>query len=80
MVWFPEVQAKAHEELDRVVGTGHLPDFGDEDSLPYCKAIIMELLRWRPVVPLSVPRAVEKEDIYRGYRIPKDSIVMPNYW
>lgn len=80
MVWYPEVQAKAQEELDRVVGEGNLPDFGEEDSLPYCQALIMELLRWKPVVPVSIPRMVEREDVYRGYRIPAGSVVIPNFW
>lgn len=80
MVWHPEVQAKAQAELDQVVGKGHLPDFGEEDSLPYCQALIMELLRWKPVVPVSIPRIVEKEDIYRGYRIPAGSVIIPNFW
>lgn len=46
MVCYPEVQAKAQEEIDRVVGTGVLPDFTHEPSLPYLSAIVKEVLRW----------------------------------
>ena len=49
----PEVLKKAQEELDRVVKPGHLPDFDDEDSLPYITAIVKETLRWRDVVPIG---------------------------
>lgn len=53
MILYPEVQAKAQEEIDRVVGHDRLPDFCDRDDLPYVEAILMETLRWYPVVPLG---------------------------
>ena len=37
---YPEIQAKAHEELDRVVGRDRLPTIEDEKSMPYIHAII----------------------------------------
>lgn len=46
MVLHPEVQQRAREELDRVVGRGRLPDFTDRDSLPYITAITKEVLRY----------------------------------
>lgn len=50
---FPEVQAKAREELDQVCGTERTPLFSDFDRLPYINCIIKEALRWRPtyVIP-----------------------------
>ncbi|KAL0960650.1 hypothetical protein HGRIS_005679 [Hohenbuehelia grisea] len=38
----PHIQAKAHEELDRVVGRDHWPTASDEARLPYIRAIIKE--------------------------------------
>lgn len=46
-----EVQARAQEEIDRVVGTHGLPDFVDRDCLPYVTAIMKEILRWHPPAP-----------------------------
>ena len=46
MVLHPEVQTKAQEELDRVVGHGRLPEFADRKSLPYINAIVKEILRY----------------------------------
>lgn len=40
---YPEVQKKAHEELDRVVGRDRLPSIEDEKNLPYCHAIVKEV-------------------------------------
>ncbi|KAJ6579966.1 cytochrome P450 [Mycena vulgaris] len=76
----PEAQKKAQAELDSVIGTGHLPDFTDEPSLPYVSAVVKEVLRWRPVTPIAVPHYLQFEDEYRGYRIPADSIVVGNAW
>ena len=45
MVCFPETQAKAQEELDNILTPGHLPDFNDEDSLPYLSALVKEVIR-----------------------------------
>lgn len=60
MVLHPEVQARAQEEIDKVVGHDRLPDFSDRENLPYVRAMILEVLRWKPVVPLgkSVHRIV----------------------
>ena len=53
MVLYPEVQKRAQEEMDSVLGHGHLPVFGDADALPYLKAVQYELLRWNPGGPLG---------------------------
>lgn len=45
MMSFPEVQDKAQRELDRVVGQGRLPDFTDEEHLPYLSAVLKEVQR-----------------------------------
>ena len=43
MLLFPDVQAKAHAELDRVVGADRLPEFSDRSSMPYISAICKEV-------------------------------------
>ena len=53
MVQYPEVQKRAQAEIDAVVGTERLPDFGDRFSLPYIEAVYRETLRWHPVAPLG---------------------------
>ena len=54
MALYPEVQKKAQEELDNVIGNDRLPEFSDRDSLPYINAVVKELLRWNPVLPLGI--------------------------
>ncbi|KAE8386676.1 cytochrome P450 [Aspergillus alliaceus] len=75
----PDVQQKAQEELDRVVGN-RLPTFADRDSLPYINAMVKELLRWHPVVPTNLPHVSTHDDICQGYFIPKGSIILANIW
>ncbi|KAJ7483474.1 cytochrome P450 [Mycena latifolia] len=80
MLCNPEAQLKAQAEIDSVVQKGHLPDFGDEASLPYVSAVVKEVLRWRPVTPIGIPHFLTVEDEYRGYRIPAGSIIIANAW
>ncbi|TFK58798.1 cytochrome P450, partial [Pluteus cervinus] len=80
MVLHPEVQAKAHEEIDRVIGRHRLPNFGDRDSLPYVNAIVKEVLRWHPVSPLGLPHRLTQDDWYNGYFLPKGTIVVSNIY
>ena len=80
MVLFPDVQKKAQDEIDRIVGGNRLPSFGDKSSLPYISRIVLECLRWNPVTPLGVAHCLTEDDEYNGYRIPKGSTILPNIW
>lgn len=79
LVW-PEVQERAQEEIDRVVGPSRLPTIDDYDNLPYIRCCIKESLRWMPTVILGVPHAAIKEDTYNGYVIPQGATVVNNVW
>ncbi|KAJ6622792.1 cytochrome P450 [Mycena sp. CBHHK59/15] len=80
MATHPEIQRKAQDEIDSVIGTQRLPNFNDRPSLPYIEALYREIMRWRPALPLSLPRATTEDDIYNGYYIPKGSTVITNIW
>ena len=56
MTLFPDIQSKAQEEIDRVVGNDRLPGYADRDSLPYVSALQSEVYRWRPVTPIGWSR------------------------
>lgn len=80
MLLHPEVQNNAQRELDEVLGQGVLPSFDDESSLPYITAIVREVLRHNPITPIAVPHLLTEDDTYRGYWIPKGSLVVANTW
>ena len=58
MIHNPEIQRKAHEEIDSVVGTDRSPQWSDLLKLPYINQIVKEGHRWRPILPLGFPHAL----------------------
>ncbi|OLN81903.1 O-methylsterigmatocystin oxidoreductase 2 [Colletotrichum chlorophyti] len=80
MTLFPEVQRKAQEEIDRVVGSDRLPTVNDRENLPYIEAVVKEVMRWHPVGPMGLPHSSTEDDVYEGYFIPKDAMLFPNIW
>ncbi|KAH8897936.1 cytochrome protein [Thozetella sp. PMI_491] len=80
MTLYPEVQAKAREEIDRVVGSQRLPTLDDRPNLPYVEAVVKEAFRWHPIAPMAIPHVSAADDIYNGYLIPKGAMLLPNVW
>ncbi|KZT01367.1 cytochrome P450 [Laetiporus sulphureus 93-53] len=80
MLSHPRCIRQAQEELDKVIGANRLPGFEDMERLPYVVACIKETLRRRPTTPMGLPHASLEDDFYRGYFIPKGSVVIGNVW
>jgi len=80
LVLYPEVQKRAQAELDSVISRDRLPTYDDKSRLPYIEAMSKELLRWQMVTPMGVPHSPSDDDVYKGYFIPKGSIVFANAW
>jgi len=80
LILFPEVQKRAQAQIDSVISRERLPTFGDRSRLPYIEAICKELLRWQLVLPLGFPHASTEDCVYRGFFIPKGSIMISNAW
>ncbi|KAF5358663.1 hypothetical protein D9758_007688 [Tetrapyrgos nigripes] len=80
MCLHPEIQKRAHEEMDRVVGRGRLPTFEDRENLPYLESLVKEVMRFHPSVPDGLPHATTEDDYHEGYFIPKGSLVISNIW
>ncbi|KAJ7122958.1 cytochrome P450 [Mycena epipterygia] len=77
---YPDVMRKAQAEIDAVVGRDRMPTFADREHLPYIRALVKEVLRWRPVGPLGLPRRSMQDDVYNGYFIPAGTLVIANVW
>ncbi|THU98569.1 cytochrome P450 [Dendrothele bispora CBS 962.96] len=81
MSLYPDVQLKAQQELDAVLGHGKLPTFDDRSLLPYVDAVYREVMRWHPAIPLGLPHTNSTQDIYhKGYYIPKGTTISANIW
>jgi hypothetical protein len=84
MARFPEVQARARDEVLGIVGVGpdRLPAVENigGGKMPYLEALLREVIRWAPVAPLGLRHRAMEEDVYEGYRIPKGATVIANIW
>ena len=82
MTLHPDIQARAQAEIDGVLGTAYhrLPTFSDKDKLPYVNAIVLEILRWHPAVPLGLAHSLTQDDTYDGFFFPKGTTFWANIW
>ena len=76
----PEIQAKVHEELDRVIGHDALPTVDDRTRLPYTFACLAESMRYRTIGPLGLPHMASEDTEIGGYRIPARTQVLGNIY
>ncbi|KAL1023796.1 hypothetical protein UPYG_G00046290 [Umbra pygmaea] len=80
MAVYPHIQAKVQEEIDTVVGPDRVPSLTDKGSLPFTEATILEVQRMTVVVPLAIPHMASETTEFRGYTIPKGTMIFPNLW
>jgi len=65
MTLFPEVQQKAQAELDAILCGERMPEFEDREKLPYINALIKEVIRWYPILPMGIAHSVSEDDVVR---------------
>ena len=74
----PDIQARAHHELDCVVGRDRWPMAEDEKELPYIRAIIKEVLRVHAPFWNATPHSSTEDFVYNGMFIPKGAALILN--
>uniref|UniRef100_A0A671ENP3 unspecific monooxygenase n=1 Tax=Rhinolophus ferrumequinum TaxID=59479 RepID=A0A671ENP3_RHIFE len=74
---YPDVAEKLHEEIDRVIGPSRLPAIKDRLEMPYMDAVVHEIMRFINLVPLNVYHKATRDTVFRGYEIPKGTIIIP---
>ncbi|KAK1445674.1 hypothetical protein CMEL01_09917 [Colletotrichum melonis] len=77
MLQFPEAQARAQAEIDKVVGD-RPPTYEDYARIPYIRMLLKEVWRWRPPVALGHPHITSREVEVGGYRLPKGARIHLN--
>ncbi|RKP15078.1 cytochrome P450 [Piptocephalis cylindrospora] len=75
-----DVQKKAQEEMDRVVGRDRMPTQNDLPNLPYLRCILQEATRFRGPAQVLFPRATTEDTVYQGVTIRKGTWVMPSIY
>ncbi|KAH6679189.1 cytochrome P450 [Halenospora varia] len=78
---YPDVLMRARAAVDGVCGKGadmRLPKIEDMESMPYVCAVLKEVMRWRPSVPLIPPHQLTQDLEFEGYFFPKGTIFVIN--
>ena len=77
---YPEAVQKARDEADAVCGgkAERLTLISDIDVMPYTCALVKEVRRWRPIVPVVPPHQLTEDLEFEGYRLPKETEFLIN--
>ncbi|KAB0792386.1 hypothetical protein PPYR_14345 [Photinus pyralis] len=76
LILYPDVQRKAQEEIDRVIGRNRLPNLNDRPHLQYVECVVLESLRMFGCRAFIIPHRASKDAYLSGYLIPKDTIIL----
>ena len=80
LIKHPRVMKHLQEELDSVIGKERMVIESDLPKLPFLEMVVKETFRLYPVAPLLVPRESVEDAIVNGYKIPKKSQIIINFW
>ncbi|XP_055521557.1 steroid 21-hydroxylase-like [Leucoraja erinacea] len=80
LVHWPEVQDRIYTELSSATGGERYPTYTDRDKMPLLTATIAEILRLRPVVPLSLMHRATCHTSVAGYFVRSGTHVITNLY
>ncbi|XP_055878597.1 cytochrome P450 2E1-like [Biomphalaria glabrata] len=75
---FPEVQEKIFREIENEIGLEKAPTTQDKTKLVYLNAFLAEVSRLASVAAHSFTHCCLNETTIKGYKIPKNSMIIPN--
>ncbi|KAJ0968507.1 hypothetical protein J5N97_025424 [Dioscorea zingiberensis] len=76
----PKMMRRIQEELEQVVGKEDVVEESHIPKLTYLGAVIKEVLRLHPALPLLVPHSPSSSCTINGYNVPQGSQVFVNVW
>ncbi|XP_059496977.1 cytochrome P450 2C18-like [Stegostoma tigrinum] len=76
LVKYPHIQERIYQEICEVIGSCRRPSIEDRAKMPYTDAVIHEIQRYIDLVPMNLPRMATKDVEFRGYLIPKGTLVI----
>ncbi|KAM3930487.1 cytochrome P450 2K1-like [Leptodactylus fuscus] len=76
MMKYPEIQKKVQNEIESVIGSAQ-PKAEHRKQMPYTDAVIHEIQRFGDIIPGNLPHSTVRDITFRGYSLPKGTIVIP---
>ncbi|XP_075043026.1 cytochrome P450 2B1-like [Mixophyes fleayi] len=74
---YPHIKEKVQAEIENVIGRTCKPSMEDRRKMPYTEAVIHEVMRFIDFFPLGTPHAVTEDTVFRGYTLPKGTMILP---
>ena len=71
----PDIQRRLQEELDTAVPRDRLPSLEDKQAIPYVEATILELMRFKTIVPLGLVHNTTCDTEVGGFFISEGTMV-----
>ena len=76
MAWHPEIQERLQKALDAEFGCEEYAfSLDDKDRMPLLEAVLVETQRLAAIAPFAIPHTTMQDVEFKGYSIPKDTIV-----
>jgi cytochrome P450 len=76
----PEKMKRVQAELEEVVGQVQMVEESDAERLPCLRAVVKEVLRLHPPVPLLIAHRADSRCQIAGFVIPKHTQILVNVW
>ncbi|KAI8150053.1 cytochrome P450 [Fennellomyces sp. T-0311] len=77
----PEVQQKMRDEVDEFIKIhNRFPVFSERESFPYLLSVQKECMRYRPTSPFGLLHEATEDFEFRGYFIPKGTVLACNMY
>lgn len=70
-----DIQSRLQAEIDDVVPRDRLPSLDDRTQLTFVEAFILELMRYKTIVPIGVAHEASSDTVIQGFFIPANTIV-----
>ncbi|XP_044059588.1 cytochrome P450 2F3-like [Siniperca chuatsi] len=77
LIKYPKIQETMQQEIGSVIGQERCPYMEDRKSLPFTDAVLHEIQRLMDIVPMSIPHYALHDISFRGYTIPKATVIVP---